>query len=382
MPLVSGYSSSDSDSGADSSEEAPSQTTQPPQQHTSQLNQSAETARDSKCTFTALPQAKQRKQKRRVNIRKLPSLIEERKFEGISSDDDSAEEADASTGAVPTKRTRNLKQGFLNQLPAPKSDPTYSRHGSGPNNALHELLKKQMQKNSASREEPKPPTKSVEPDDCSESEEEEEGPPKAPRVISSAPSVSLAATPPAPPAVRADPLPEGWSTAIDKTSGDAYYFHAATARVTWDRPGGIERTAGHQASTRQQSAKAQGPQQAKPKISLTGDIEMDRQLQRDLDTGIGMEVLNVDINQLHDANKWMPSEDAQQRGKRKASLEASTWNHAAGKVTVSGLPNKMQKRKHQLHSLAFQAQERELELAEMRSRGQKTKAQTYGRYGW
>ena len=45
-------------------------------------------------------------------------------------------------------------------------------------------------------------------------------------------------------------------------------------------------------------------------------------------------------------------------------------------------PSKLQKRKHQINSLAIAAAERELELMEKRGRATKTKAETNAKYGW
>ncbi|XP_057780937.1 uncharacterized protein LOC130999432 [Salvia miltiorrhiza] len=51
-------------------------------------------------------------------------------------------------------------------------------------------------------------------------------------------------------------------------------------------------------------------------------------------------------------------------------------------ASTKGKPTKLHKRKHQIGSLYFDMKQKETELAERRSRGFLTKAQTQGKYGW
>ena len=52
-------------------------------------------------------------------------------------------------------------------------------------------------------------------------------------------------------------------------------------------------------------------------------------------------------------------------------------------ATMAKIPtHKLQKRKHQINSLAIAAAERELELMEKRGRAPTTKAETNAKYGW
>lgn len=51
-------------------------------------------------------------------------------------------------------------------------------------------------------------------------------------------------------------------------------------------------------------------------------------------------------------------------------------------VSTKGKPSKLHKRKHQIGSLYFDMKQKEMELAERRSRGFLTKAETQAKYGW
>lgn len=51
-------------------------------------------------------------------------------------------------------------------------------------------------------------------------------------------------------------------------------------------------------------------------------------------------------------------------------------------VSAKGKPSKLHKRKHQIGSLFFDMKQKETELAERRSRGFLTKAETQAKYGW
>ncbi|XP_073022386.1 uncharacterized protein [Primulina eburnea] len=51
-------------------------------------------------------------------------------------------------------------------------------------------------------------------------------------------------------------------------------------------------------------------------------------------------------------------------------------------TSTKGKPSKLHKRKHQIGSLLFDMKQKEMELAERRSKGYATKAQTQAKYGW
>ncbi|XP_073145250.1 uncharacterized protein [Henckelia pumila] len=51
-------------------------------------------------------------------------------------------------------------------------------------------------------------------------------------------------------------------------------------------------------------------------------------------------------------------------------------------ISTKGKPSKLHKRKHQIGSLLYDLKQKEMELAERRSKGYATKAQTQAKYGW
>ncbi|CAM9619665.1 unnamed protein product [Heterosigma akashiwo] len=72
-----------------------------------------------------------------------------------------------------------------------------------------------------------------------------------------------------------------------------------------------------------------------------------------------------------------PSNQAQS-----VKIKAGFYNPSTGQVEATDKPSKLQKRKHQINQLAFNAAERELELLDRRGQGMLTKAQTQAKYGW
>eukprot|EP00908_Phaeocystis_cordata_P026198 Transcript_8666.p3 GENE.Transcript_8666~~Transcript_8666.p3 ORF type:complete len:193 (-),score=77.96 Transcript_8666:189-767(-) len=63
-------------------------------------------------------------------------------------------------------------------------------------------------------------------------------------------------------------------------------------------------------------------------------------------------------------------------------VQAKFYNRSTGEVTTTYQPNKLQKRKHQINSLAAEAAARSVELAQRRGTHTKTKAETAAKYGW
>jgi len=70
------------------------------------------------------------------------------------------------------------------------------------------------------------------------------------------------------------------------------------------------------------------------------------------------------------------------RPAEETKISASFWNRRTGAVESSHKPSSMQKRKHQINSLAFDCKERSAELQARAAQGFKTKAQTMAKYGW
>jgi len=90
-----------------------------------------------------------------------------------------------------------------------------------------------------------------------------------------------------------------------------------------------------------------------------------REFSKDLQSGIAPEIVDVSQDQIKAAN----------------------FNPYTQKTPVFTPPtgvggSRVSKRKHQITALAFDARQREFELTEKRSAGLRTKAETYGKYGW
>ncbi|VFQ95957.1 unnamed protein product [Cuscuta campestris] len=82
----------------------------------------------------------------------------------------------------------------------------------------------------------------------------------------------------------------------------------------------------------------------------------------------------VEVNQ-DELMKDRPRED-------QSRLTGIAFGPAYKPASTKGKPSKLLKRKHQIGSLYFDMRQKEAELAERRSRGMLTKAQTQGKYGW
>ncbi|CAH9138693.1 unnamed protein product [Cuscuta epithymum] len=82
----------------------------------------------------------------------------------------------------------------------------------------------------------------------------------------------------------------------------------------------------------------------------------------------------VEVNQ-DELMKNRPRED-------QSKLTGIAFGPSYQPASTKGKPSKLLKRKHQISSLYFDMRQKESELAERRSRGMLTKAQTQGKYGW
>ncbi|TDH68573.1 hypothetical protein CCR75_004321 [Bremia lactucae] len=63
-------------------------------------------------------------------------------------------------------------------------------------------------------------------------------------------------------------------------------------------------------------------------------------------------------------------------------LSTNFWNARTGTTVSSIKPSRLQRQKHQLNQLAFDAKARDFELLEKRAASMKTKSETYAKYGW
>eukprot|EP01083_Nonionella_stella_P038304 104234_1 len=94
-------------------------------------------------------------------------------------------------------------------------------------------------------------------------------------------------------------------------------------------------------------------------------------------------VIDVNASDLNDgsfeANRFR---DFDSKPKTENVVRANFWDAKEGKAIESSKPSRVHKRKHQINSLAFQAQERELELMKMRAKNFRTKRESMAKYGW
>ncbi|CAH0480737.1 unnamed protein product [Peronospora belbahrii] len=67
---------------------------------------------------------------------------------------------------------------------------------------------------------------------------------------------------------------------------------------------------------------------------------------------------------------------------QQVKVKASFWNAQAGTMVSTVKPSRLQRQKHQLNQLAFDAKARDFELLEKRGTSLKTKRETYAKYGW
>jgi hypothetical protein len=83
---------------------------------------------------------------------------------------------------------------------------------------------------------------------------------------------------------------------------------------------------------------------------------------------------------------WQPPVDPMRAAggssEQEVKVKASFWNAQAGAKVSSMKPSRLQRAKHQLNQLAFDAKARDFELLDKRSASLKTKRETYAKYGW
>ncbi len=118
---------------------------------------------------------------------------------------------------------------------------------------------------------------------------------------------------------------------------------------------------------------------------VTGKIRRvrDRDPEREIAAG-NFEVLSGQTAVVYqpDTSNWNPQCDAAQENKKDIMIPSVRYNPSTGQSETTYKPSKLQKRKHQLNSLAYTAAERELELMDRKGHALKTKAQTQAKYGW
>lgn len=216
------------------------------------------------------------------------------------------------------------------------------------------------------------------------------GAPRAAAIYSIAPVVQQ---PPGSPLTKTEEAAV-WQEVTDKATGDSYFWNATTGETSWNRPGsaivnppGVEPPEAHVYAAPETYADHRIPASAQFEPETTGKARRarDRDLERHLEAGnfdaLGKGEASVLLQP--DTSAWNPhrngAADTKQSEVKIASL---SYDPRTGESTTSFNPSKVQKRKHQINSLAVSAAQRELELMEKKGNSLKTKAQTQAKYGW
>lgn len=118
------------------------------------------------------------------------------------------------------------------------------------------------------------------------------------------------------------------------------------------------------------------------KRARTRDRELERALQQGHFHSVASKIVEV-----HGPapSAWAPApapigKSANDSGELK--VKASFWDAQTGARVATVKPNRMQRQKHQLNQLAFDAKLREHELLDKKGASLKTKAETHAKYGW
>ena len=81
--------------------------------------------------------------------------------------------------------------------------------------------------------------------------------------------------------------------------------------------------------------------------------------------------------------EWLPAFEIDDITRQEIKVvPTNTYNPETGKVEAVTKYTKTQRRKHQINTLAYEAQEKALQLAMRRAANYKTKAETQAKYGW
>jgi hypothetical protein len=112
----------------------------------------------------------------------------------------------------------------------------------------------------------------------------------------------------------------------------------------------------------------------------------DRELERALQQGQFHEGVLGKIAEVTGPapNAWQPPAEATaaQPADGELKVKASFWSTQQGARVATAKPNRLQRQKHQLNQLAFDAKAHEFELLDRKGSALKTKSETYAKYGW
>ncbi|KAJ0394433.1 hypothetical protein ATCC90586_005658 [Pythium insidiosum] len=133
------------------------------------------------------------------------------------------------------------------------------------------------------------------------------------------------------------------------------------------------------------SAAASGDEYAEQTLSAGRrarhrDRELERLLQQGQFDAVRDKIVEV---QGPAPDAWQaPVEQLARGDPNDIKVRASFWSSSAGGTVSSMKPSRLQRQKHQLNQLAFDAKARELELLDRKGAALKTKRETHAKYGW
>ncbi|CAI5711964.1 unnamed protein product [Peronospora effusa] len=143
---------------------------------------------------------------------------------------------------------------------------------------------------------------------------------------------------------------------------------------------------GNDAAMSQEYCVAQGEDDVfggSSKRRRTRERDIERALQEGHFETVAGQIVDVHGPMPH---AWQPPVDpltgASGSSDHEVRVKASFWNAQAGTKVSSMKPSRLQRQKHQLNQLAFDAKARDFELLDKRGASLKTKRETYAKYGW
>lgn len=126
--------------------------------------------------------------------------------------------------------------------------------------------------------------------------------------------------------------------------------------------------------------------ESSPKPSSINKIKTNKKENNDYDNDIDNNIINVsqrDDLLKRDANEIRRTFEIDDIVREEIKVvPTNTYNAETGKIESVSKYTKTQRKKHQINTLAYEAQEKALQLAMRRSASYKTKAETQAKYGW
>lgn len=94
-------------------------------------------------------------------------------------------------------------------------------------------------------------------------------------------------------------------------------------------------------------------------------------------------VIDINGNDMSDIDEWRRTFEIDDIAKQELkAIPTRTWNPKTGTIENVSKYTKTQKRKHQINTLAYECQEKQLQYQMGKTAAFKTKAETQAKYGW